>query len=116
MTNVVSTYKECLKHLKELQDGPREATVANYCQVAAKCNKLRQASDQAQDPPKATWKRLVLDMQASAAHNGLPCCAAELLCGCCNSTCHGAVCSIGLDCAKHPTAPKALPLFATLYN
>lgn len=65
MTGVVSAYKECLKQLKEMQDlscSP-EAVVAGYSRVATKCHKLQQ--EQHQLPPKATWKRLVLDMQAS---------------------------------------------------
>jgi hypothetical protein len=66
MTGVVSTYKECLKHLKQMQDAScsPEAAAAAFEEVAAKCNKLR-AADR---PPKATWKRLVLDMQVSVVH------------------------------------------------
>lgn len=77
MTGVVSAYKECLKQLKEMQDlscSP-EAVVAGYSRLATKCQKLQQ--EQHQLPPKATWKRLVLDMQASVTHTmvfvvGLP--------------------------------------------
>jgi hypothetical protein len=67
MTGVVSTYKECLRHLKELQDGSDspEAAGAPYAQVASKCNKLQQG--QHNPPPKGTWKKLVLEMQASVA-------------------------------------------------
>jgi hypothetical protein len=67
MAGVVSTYKECLRHLKELQDGSGspEAAAEPYAQVASKCNKLQQ--EQRNPPPKATWKKLVLEMQASVA-------------------------------------------------
>jgi hypothetical protein len=63
MTGVVSFYKECLKQLKEMQNGSclPEAAAAGYAQVATQCHKLQQ--EQHHLPPKATWKRLVLDMQ-----------------------------------------------------
>lgn len=62
MTNVASTYKECLKHLREMQAGNEAAF--NFKQLASKYRKLQEAQDH---PPKATWKKLVLDMQASVA-------------------------------------------------
>jgi hypothetical protein len=66
MTGVVAAYKECLKHLKEIQDESCSlpAAVAAFEQVANNCNKLLSTDN----PPKATWKRLVHDMQASVAY------------------------------------------------
>lgn len=71
MTGVASTYKECLKHLKQMQYAScsPEAGAAAFEEVAVKCNKLLQATEH---PPKATWKRLVLDMQARSGIHDYP--------------------------------------------
>lgn len=64
MSGAVAIWKDCLKQLQVINDSPHlsEASQAAFVQVVDNWQKLQQA----EPLPKATWKRLVNDMQVSS--------------------------------------------------
>ncbi len=64
MAGVVATWKDSLRQLTDIQDEstPTDSAAAAGMQIMANCNKLLMVEAA---PPKATWKKLVHEMQAS---------------------------------------------------